>query len=235
MLATKDVHTYYGESHILQGVSISLEPGRIVGLLGRNGVGKSTLVRSIVGLSPPRRGSVFLDGLDLTKMPTHSIIKQGVGLVPQERRIFASLTVEENLTINRRIRVRGEVRQRWGLNQVYDLFPVLKERRGNHGNLLSGGEQQMLAIARALMGNPIYLLLDEPSEGLAPMIVSELGGIIDALKGEGLGILLIEQQISFVIEHADTVLIMSKGRMVHESSPEDLEQDEGIQKKYLGV
>jgi branched-chain amino acid transport system ATP-binding protein len=215
-------------------VSISLEPGRIVGLLGRNGVGKTTLVRSIVGFTPPRRGSVSLDGRDLTKMPTHSVIKQGVGLVPQERRIFSSLTVEENLTINRRVRVGGEGR-RWGLDQVYDLFPVLRERRGNRGNHLSGGEQQMLAIARALMGNPRYLLLDEPSEGLAPIIIRELGRIVDALKSEGMGILLIEQQVHFVIEHADTVFIMSKGRMVHESSPEDLEQNRDIQRKYLGV
>ncbi|MHB9150345.1 MAG: ABC transporter ATP-binding protein [Thermoleophilia bacterium] len=234
MLKIEDLHTYYGASYVLQGVSLVLEPGRIIGLLGRNGVGKTTLVRSIVGFTRPRHGSVSLDGQELTKMPTYSVIRQGVGLVPQERRIFSSLTVEENLTINRRIGVGGNDR-RWGLDEVYDLFPALRERRGNRGNHLSGGEQQMLAVARALMGNPRYLLLDEPSEGLAPLIVKELGRIIDALKSEGMGILLIEQQVHFVIEHADTVSIMSKGKMVHESSPEDLEQDRAIQRKYLGV
>jgi branched-chain amino acid transport system ATP-binding protein len=234
MLKIEDLHTYYGASYVLQGVSLVLEPGRIIGLLGRNGVGKTTLVRSIVGFTRPRHGSVSLDGQELTKMPTYSVIRQGVGLVPQERRIFSSLTVEENLTINRRIGVGGNDR-RWGLDEVYDLFPALRERRGNRGNHLSGGEQQMLAVARALMGNPRYLLLDEPSEGLAPLIVKELGRIIDALKSEGMGILLIEQQVHFVIEHADTVSIMSKGKMVHESSPEDLEQDRTIQRKYLGV
>jgi branched-chain amino acid transport system ATP-binding protein len=236
-LSVQDIHTYYGESYILQGVSLALEPGKVVGLLGRNGVGKSTLVRSIVGLTPPRRGTVLLDDRDLTRLSTHAIVKRGVGVVPQERRIFPSLTVEENLTINERggRGAPGASRRRWNLTEIYELFPVLKDRAGNRGNLLSGGEQQMLAVARALMGNPRYLLMDEPSEGLAPLIVRELGEIIDRLKSEGLGILLIEQHLNFVLKHADTVLIMNKGSLVFQSSPEELRNDPEVQRKYLGI
>jgi branched-chain amino acid transport system ATP-binding protein len=197
-------------------------------------VGKSTLVHSIIGFAPPRKGSVKLDGRELTRRPTYTIVKMGVGLVPQERRIFPSLTVEENLTINGRGPAGGGSR-RWTLGKVYELFPVLKKRAGNRGNLLSGGEQQMLAVARALMGNPHYLLMDEPSEGLAPLIVRELGRIVDQLKAEGMGILLIEQHIHFVLEHADTVFIMNKGALVHQSGPEELRANREIQKKYLGV
>ncbi|MHB8763777.1 MAG: ABC transporter ATP-binding protein [Deferrisomatales bacterium] len=234
MLDVQDLHTYYGESYILQGVTLRLEAGQVLGLLGRNGVGKSTLVRSIMGLTPPRRGTVALDGRDLTRAPTYAIVQQGVGLVPQGRRIFPSLTVAENLTINGRGAADGGGR-RWGLGEIYELFPVLKARAGNRGNLLSGGEQQMLAVARALMGNPRYLLMDEPSEGLAPLIVRELGRIIDLLRGEGLGILLIEQQIHFALSHADRVLIMNKGAVVHEAAPGELAEDREIQKQYLGI
>jgi branched-chain amino acid transport system ATP-binding protein len=233
-LRVDDIHTYYGDSYVLQGVSLSLEPGRVVGLLGRNGVGKSTLVHSVVGLTPPRKGSVTLDGRNVSRRATHSIVKLGVGFVPQERRIFPSLTVEENLTINARGQA-GNGAQRWNLAEIYGLFPVLRERAKNRGNLLSGGEQQMLAIARALMGNPRYLLMDEPSEGLAPLIVRELGRIIDLLKREGLGILLVEQHLRFVLAHADTVLIMNKGTLVHEASPQNLADDREVQRKYLGI
>jgi branched-chain amino acid transport system ATP-binding protein len=234
MLNVRDIHTYYGDSYILQGVSLDLEPGKVVGLLGRNGVGKSTLVRSMLGLTPPRRGSVSLDGKELTKCSTQAIVKMGVGFVPQERRIFPSLTVEENLTINGR-GANGNGMRRWGLPRIYELFPILEVRAKNRGNCLSGGEQQMLAVARALMGNPKYLLMDEPSEGLAPLIVRELGKIIDLLKAEGIGVLLIEQQLHFALNHSDTVFIMNKGSLVHQSGPQELRANREIQKKYLGI
>ncbi|MBI5442317.1 MAG: ABC transporter ATP-binding protein [Deltaproteobacteria bacterium] len=233
-MEARDIHTYYGESYILQGVSIALEPGRVVGLLGRNGVGKSTLIRSLVGFTVPRRGSVVLEGRDVTRVPTHSLVRLGLGLVPQERRIFPSLTVQENLTLNARAPA-GNGSRRWGLAEIYELFPILRDRAGGRGNLLSGGEQQMLAVARALMGNPRYLLMDEPSEGLSPLIVRELGRIIDLLRAEGMGILLIEQHVEFVLRHSDTVFIMNKGTLVHESSPEELRGNREVQKKYLGL
>ena len=234
MLDVQDLHTYYGESYVLQGVSLSLGQGRVAALLGRNGVGKSTLVHTAMGLVPPRRGAVVLDGRDITRVPTYTLVKLGLGFVPQERRIFPSLTVEENLTINRRAEA-GKGTRRWDLQQVYELFPVLRDRAGQRGTLLSGGEQQMLAVARALMGNPRYLLMDEPSEGLAPLIVRELGTIIARLKEEGLGILLVEQNLHFALAQADTVHVMSKGKIVCQVSPEDLRQDRDLQKTYLGV
>lgn len=233
-LDIRDIHTYYGDSYTLQGVTLTLEPGKVTGLLGRNGVGKSTLVHSIVGFTPPRRGSILLDGKELVNKSVHGIVRAGVGLVPQERRIFPSLTVEENLKINERKAAAG-TKNPWTIKRVYELFPVLEKRGQNKGNLLSGGEQQMLALARALMGNPRYLLMDEPSEGLAPLIVRELGRIVDLLKEEGMGILLIEQHIHFVISHSDVVYIMNKGSLVHESAPAELEKNREIQKKYLGI
>ncbi|MDF1551700.1 MAG: ABC transporter ATP-binding protein [Deferrisomatales bacterium] len=234
MLDVRDIHTYYGNSYILQGVSLTLEPNRVTGLLGRNGVGKSTLVRSILGLTPARRGEVEMDGEALTRLPTHGIVQRGVGWVPQERRIFPSLTVEENLRINgRSSSANGACR--WDLEKIYALFPILEERADSRGTLLSGGEQQMLAVARALMGNPRYLLMDEPSEGLAPLIVRDLGRIIDRLKGEGMGILLVEQNLHFALAHTDSVYVMNKGRVVRQLSPEELREDRELQKTYLGV
>jgi len=234
MLTATDLHTYYDESYILQGVSMELKPGVIVGLLGRNGVGKSTLVRSIMGLTKPRRGTITLNGRDVTGTPTHALVKRGIGWVPQERRIFPSLTIEENLKINERAGAE-KGKARWGLGEIYELFPILRERASNRGNQLSGGEQQMLAFARALMGNPLYLLMDEPSEGLAPLIVRELGRIIDILKGEGMGILLIEQHLHFVLKHADTVFIMNKGALVYNSTAPELLANREVQSKYLGI
>jgi branched-chain amino acid transport system ATP-binding protein len=236
VLKVEEIHTYYGDSYILQGVSLQLEPGKVTGLIGRNGVGKSTLVRSIIGFNPPKRGTISLDGRVISRLPTHVLVKLGVGLVPQERRIFPSLSVLENLTINQRARgPEAPPGRRWTHREIFDLFPILERRAESKGTLLSGGEQQMLAVARALMGNPAYLLMDEPSEGLAPLIVRELGRIIDALKNDGMSILLIEQHVPFVLRHSDEVLIMSKGVLVHRAKPEELAADREVQKKYLGI
>ena len=180
MLEVKDIHTYYGDSYILQGVSLKVDQGAIVGILGRNGVGKTTLIRSIIGFTPPRRGQVIFKGADITHFPSHKIAKMGIGLVPQGRRVFKSLNVRENLTVT--AMNRG---QDWSLNRIYQLFPALKERERQKAGKLSGGEQQMLATARGIRGEPELLLMDEPSEGLAPLMVRELGRIIQQLKAEG--------------------------------------------------
>jgi branched-chain amino acid transport system ATP-binding protein len=231
MLSVKDIHTYYGESHILQGVSLDLEDGRIVGILGRNGMGKTTLIRSIIGFNPPKSGQILLDGVDITNLSAHKRAKMKLGLVPQGRRIFPSLSVLENL----RVGVRKNSPGPWNEEKIFQLFPRLKERLTNKGNQLSGGEQQMLAIARALMTNPSILLMDEPTEGLAPIIIKDIGNIIVQLKDEGLSILLIEQNVPFSLKITDYIHIMSKGAIVHSSPPDELWQREDIKTKYLGL
>ena len=229
MLSIKDVHTYYGESYILQGVSLELKPGQVVALLGRNGVGKTTLVRSIIGLTPAKRGTILFRDTDITNMPSHRIARLGVGLVPQGRHVFRSLTVKEHLEVT----ARGQ--GRWRFDKVVELFPNLHSRLRSLAGKLSGGEQQMLAAARALVGNPALLLMDEPTEGLAPMVVRELGRTIEALKNAGTSILLVEQQLAFALRYADVVFIMSKGRIVHQCSPAELAADAETKTKYLGV
>jgi len=231
MLEVQDIHTYYGESYILQGVSLTLREGQVVAVLGRNGVGKTTLIRSIVGFTPPRRGRILFKEEDITKLPTHQIARRGIGLVPQGRRIFPSLNVKENLTVAERKRDGSG----WGLQKILDLFPRLGERLSHRGNKLSGGEQQMLACGRALVGNPEILLMDEPSEGLAPLLVRELGRILQQLKGGGASILIVEQNLPFALRIADYVYLMSKGKNVYESKPEDLWKNEEIKARYLGV
>jgi len=231
MLEVQDIHTYYGESYILQGVSLTLREGQVVAVLGRNGVGKTTLIRSIVGFTPPRRGRILFKEEDITKLPTHQIARRGIGLVPQGRRIFPSLNVKENLTVAERKRDGSG----WGLQKILDLFPRLGERLSHRGNKLSGGEQQMLACGRALVGNPEILLMDEPSEGLAPLLVRELGRILQQLKGGGASILIVEQNLPFALRIADYVYLMSKGKIVYESKPEDLWKNEEIKARYLGV
>jgi branched-chain amino acid transport system ATP-binding protein len=200
-------------------------------VLGRNGVGKTTLIRSIVGFTPPRRGRILLKGEDITRLPAHEIARRGVGLVPQGRRIFASLAVGEHLEIGERA---GNV-SGWSFDRVLGLFPRLRERLRNRGNKLSGGEQQMLACGRALVGNPDILLMDEPSEGLAPILVRELGRILAQLKAGGASILLVEQNLAFALRIADRVYLMSKGKIVHEARPDDLLRNEEIKARYLGV
>jgi branched-chain amino acid transport system ATP-binding protein len=231
MLRIVDIHTYYGDSYVLQGVSLDVAKGAVVALLGRNGVGKTTLIRSIVGFTPARRGAILFNGQDITRMDSHKIIKLGMGLVPQGRRVFPSLTVKENLAIAERC---SNTRS-WDFAKIYALFPRLEERRDQRANTLSGGEQQMLAIARALISNPLFILMDEPTEGLAPVLVKEVGDAIRKLKEEGLSIFLVEQNLAFARKFADRVHLMSKGTIVYSSTPEKLWEDQEAKHRYLGV
>ena len=231
ILKIHDIHTYYGESYVLQGISFDVEKGSIVGILGRNGMGKTTLIRSIIGFTPPRRGEIFFKDVDITRMPSHNIVRMSLGLVPQGRRIFPSLSVQENL----RVGARGLGSDAWNEEKIYDLFPVLKERTHHKGNQLSGGEQQMLAIARALMGNPELLLMDEPGEGLAPMLIQKIGESILQLKERGLSILLVEQNLPFAIETSDFIHVLTKGMIVHSSTPKELWENEEVKTQHLGV
>jgi branched-chain amino acid transport system ATP-binding protein len=231
MLNVDDIHTYYGDSYILQGLSLEIKAGEVVAVLGRNGVGKTTLVRSVVGLTPPRQGRVVFKDVDITRLPAHRIARMGIGLVPQGRRIFPSLTVSENLQVV----ARGGRNARWNLDRIIDLFPNLGRRLRQLGGKLSGGEQQMLAAGRALVANPDLMLMDEPSEGLAPLIVRELGRVIDTLRQSGTAVLLIEQQLRFAMRHADRCYVMSKGRVVHHCKPAELAADQETRTRYLGV
>jgi branched-chain amino acid transport system ATP-binding protein len=236
MLEVRDIHTYYGDSYVLQGVSLQAERGTVVAVLGRNGMGKTTLMRSIIGFTPPRRGQLWFKGVEITRLPSYRIAQLGMGIIPQGRRIFPSLSVRENLEIAARLqRVKGDKSQRWTLERVCGLFPRLQERLLHSGRALSGGEQQMLASARALIGNPEFLLLDEPSEGLAPLLVRELGRVIQQLRAEGLSMLLVEQNLPLALQLADYVYVMSKGRIVYESPPHVLAQNEDVKARYLGV
>jgi len=232
MLDLIDVHTYYGESFVLQGISLKVEKDTVAALLGRNGMGKTTTIRSIIGFTPPRRGVIRFKEKDITNLQSHQIARMGIGLVPQGRHIFSSLSVEENLMMSARTRGRDNA---WSVDSVYSRFPVLKERAHCWGNQLSGGEQQMLAIGRALMANPDLLLMDEPSEGLAPLIVKEIGRIIRKLKESGFQILLVEQNLPMALGVADYVYVISKGVVVHECPPNELKENEEVKAKYLGV
>jgi len=227
-----DIHTYYGDSYVLRGVSLGVSEGSVVALLGRNGMGKTTTIRSIIGLTPPRRGRVFYRKEDVTTLPPEKIARLGIGLVPQGRYIFPSLSVTENLTMAARGAGKTDS---WSLDEVYSLFPILKERSAYRGTLLSGGEQQMLAIGRALMTNPQLILMDEPSEGLAPLIVKEVGKIIFQLKRKGFSILLVEQNLHMALKLADYLYILSNGKIVYDSNPDQLRSNNEIKAKYIGV
>ena len=229
MLAVSDIHTFYGDSHVLHGVSLDVAPGEVVAILGRNGMGKTTLIRSVVGFSMPRRGRVAFKGADVTAWAPFRRVERGMALVPQGRRVFASLTVRENLDVAR------AGRGRWSLDEVYTLFPRLAERAQNRGNKLSGGEQQMLAIGRALMSNPALLLMDEPTEGLAPLLVREVGRVIAELKRAGLSILLVEQNLPMAASVADRVHVLNRGQIVYSGRPAELLADEDVKSRYLGV
>jgi branched-chain amino acid transport system ATP-binding protein len=228
VLEVRDIHTFYGESQVLRGVSLDVGEGRVVALLGRNGMGKTTTVMSIMGLTPPRRGTILFEGTDITKLKHFKIAQMGVALVPQGRDVFASLTVKENLTIG----MRG---QGWTLEDIFGYFPVLHERARQKGNQLSGGEQQMLAIGRALLSSPKIILMDEPSEGLAPIIVEEVGDIILKLKATGLSVLLVEQNLPLALRVSDYAYVMDRGQIVYEGSAEDLSNNAQVQAEHIGV
>jgi branched-chain amino acid transport system ATP-binding protein len=231
ILEVEDIHTYYGDAYVLQGLSLKVEQGQILGLLGRNGVGKTTLVNSVMGFTPPRRGRILFKGEDITSVSSFKTVRMGVGLVPQGRRVFPSLTVEENLEVAR----YGVSRHGWDLGRVYALFPRLEERRNQRARTLSGGEQQMLAIGRALMTNPDCLIMDEPSEGLAPIIIQGVWDAVGKLKQEGLSILLVEQNASLAVKLVDYVHVMSKGRVVHSAPPRELWANAEVKSNYLGI
>ncbi len=231
LLKVEEIHTYYGDSHVIQGVSLEVNRGEVVCLLGRNGAGKTTTIRSIMGLTPPRRGRVLFGGDEITGLPTHEIVRRGVGFVPEDRRIFPRLTVLENLELAATYS-RGE--GKWTVERVLEEFSILRGLAHRKGGRLSGGEQQILAIARALLLNPEILLLDEPSEGLAPIIVEQLRELILNLKGE-VTILLAEQNALFAIEVADRGYIIEKGRIAYCGDTESLSQNEEVKRRYLAL
>ncbi len=231
MLELEKINTYYADSHVLWDVSLKVPHGRCVVLLGRNGMGKTTIMRSCMGLTPPRTGVVRLQGEPLKGLEPYQIARRGMALVPQGRGIFASLSVKENLLIGAR---EAGAAGAWDLEEVYSLFPILRERSKMYANLLSGGEQQMLAVGRALMRNPDLLLMDEPSEGLAPLVIDEIGNTICRLKGR-LTVFLAEQNFNMAMSVADYVYIVSKGSVVWEGLPADLRDNEEVKQKWLGV
>ncbi len=230
MLEVKDIHTYYGRSHILQGISIDLKEGEVICLLGRNGAGKTTTVNSIMGYVHPRAGNITFEGKDITKKQPFEISRAGIGHVPQDRRIFPTLTVQDNLEV-----IHRKVDGGWTVDKVFDTFPILEKLKSRRGSNLSGGEQQILAVARPLMTNPKLLLLDEPSEGIAPIIVKEIGELIHKITKTGISVLLAEQNMKFTMKIASRGYIIDKGRIHHQGGMEELKEDKEIIGKYLAV
>ncbi|PYN96903.1 MAG: ABC transporter ATP-binding protein [Candidatus Rokuibacteriota bacterium] len=244
MLAIEDIHTYYGDSYVLQGLSLRVASGTIVALLGRNGMGKTTLIRSVAGLTPPRRGRITFRGSDVVGLPPYRIAQLGIALVPQGRRTFPSLTVRENLQmpqstlagLSGRTGPGGRGRaERWSLSEVVREFPQIGDRLGQRARNLSGGEQQMLAIGRALMANPDLILMDEPSEGLAPVIVQQLGAIMRRLRSQGHSILLVEQNVGLAMEVADYVYVIATGRVTCAGTPAELDAQPDLMARHLGI
>jgi branched-chain amino acid transport system ATP-binding protein len=240
LLAVRDIHTYYGDSYVLHGISLDLAAGQIVAILGRNGMGKTTLIRSIAGLTPPRSGEVAFRGRPLRGQPPYRIAQSGMAIVPQGRRIFRSLTVRENLALptsalaGRRM-AETKAGSDWSIDKVLAEFPQLGERMHHHGNALSGGEQQMLAIGRALMANPALILMDEPSEGLAPLLVQRVEEILRRLRTHGLAILLVEHNLALAMAVADYIHVLDAGRFVFAGTPDELAAQPAILDRHLGV
>ena len=235
LVLVEDVHTYYGKSHILHGVSLTISPGEVVGLLGRNGVGKSTTLKTIMGLVRPSQGTVLFNGNAITGLPPHKLARMGIGYVPEDRRIFRLLTVMENLRTGLDRKGMTDEKRQMLLDKVFTYFPVLAERRNQAGGTLSGGEQQMLAIARAMMLEPKIILLDEPTEGLMPRMVSQIRQIIDVLHNEGVAILLVEQNVPLTLAACQRVYIMEKGAVRHHCAASEIDVHDPVIKQYLGV
>jgi branched-chain amino acid transport system ATP-binding protein len=232
MLRATDIHVYYGDSHVLQGVSLTVHAGEIVALLGRNGAGKSTTLKGIIGVIPPKSGHVLFNGEDVTGRPVYETVRKGIAFVPEDRRIFQGLTVKENLEVA--VLPPRQGLTSWTIERVYDVFPLLHRLKNRKGGNLSGGEQQMLAIARALVGNPILLLLDEPCEGLAPVIVEEMGRIISGIKSD-IPVLLSEQNAYFALSIADRGYVIDKGVIRYEGNRQDMITNTEVQSRYLTV
>jgi branched-chain amino acid transport system ATP-binding protein len=230
MLRTEDIHTYYGDSYVLQGISLTIPEGSITAMLGRNGMGKTTLIRTVIGFMSPKKGKILFKDTDVTRLRSYERVRMGMGLVPQGRRMFRSLSVRESLTV-------GVFKDsgKWTLEKIYDIFPRLKERLDQSSSSLSGGEQQMLAIARAMMGDPQLLLMDEPTEGLAPVFVRIVGDVILRLKEEKFSILLVEQNYPLALKVAAYIHVLSRGRVVYSASPQELEKNQEIRKRFLGI
>lgn len=230
ILDVQDIHTYYGDAYVLQGLSLRLEEGQILGLLGRNGVGKTTLVNSIVGFNRPRRGKIFFKGVDITAVSSFETVRSGMGLVPQGRRVFPTLSVEENLMVAE----RSVDRRGWNMERVYTLFPRLRERRSQRAKTLSGGEQQMLAIARALMTEPRLLLLDEPSLGLAPLVTRQVFDIVQEIRRRGTTVILVEQNARMALQIADYAYVLANGRVTLAGTAAEVAAGGEIERSYLG-
>jgi branched-chain amino acid transport system ATP-binding protein len=231
MLEVKDLHAYYGRSHILQGVNLKVGNGEIVSLLGRNGVGRSTACKTIMGLVPPH-GSIFYQGEEIAGYKPHTIAQKGIGFVPEDRWIFPGLTVLQNLQLG----LKGKkAKGRWTVEDVFEMFPKLGERSNVHGGLISGGEQQMLTICRTLMGDPNFIMIDEPTEGLAPKMVEQVGRLIEEIAQRGISVLLVEQKLHIALKISQRLYIMGHGQIVFEGSPDDLKADDSVRKEWLEV
>jgi branched-chain amino acid transport system ATP-binding protein len=233
LLQVDQLHAHYGKSHILQGVAFSVGAGEVLSLLGRNGSGRSTTLKAVMGLVPPTGGSVRLDGRELAGTKPNQICRAGLAYVPEEREVFANLSVDENLRMGEQPATPGA--PRWTVQQMFDYFPRLKERRHTRAGSLSGGEQQMLTICRSLLGNPRVILIDEPTEGLAPMIVAQVGECIKDMRAQGVSVVLVEQKLAIAMKVSDRVCVMGHGRIVFEGTPQQLQSDPALLAQWLAV